>query len=63
VKKIAVYSTPTCPYCQRVKDYLKDNHINFEEADISSDKQELEQMVKISGQTGIPVIDFEGDKP
>ncbi|MGM0366140.1 MAG: glutaredoxin family protein [Actinomycetota bacterium] len=58
MEKIIVYSTPACPYCRMVKDYLKEKHINFEDVDISSDRQKLDQMVKKSGQMGIPVIDF-----
>ncbi len=61
MNKVLVYSTPECPYCKMVKDYLIENHIDFEEVDISSDKQKLNRMVQRSGQMGIPVIDF-GDK-
>jgi glutaredoxin 3 len=37
VKKVKVYGTPTCPYCVRLKQFLKDNKINFENIDVSSD--------------------------
>lgn len=60
MKKVKVYSTPTCPYCIRAKQFLEDNNIEFENIDVSADQQKSEEMVKISGQMGVPVIDIEG---
>ncbi|MCG9480002.1 MAG: glutathione S-transferase N-terminal domain-containing protein [Actinomycetia bacterium] len=60
MKKVLVYSTPTCPYCARVKDYLSENGVRYDEVDISSDQKNLDEMVKKSKQMGIPVIDFNG---
>ena len=67
--KITVYSTPSCPYCVRVKQFLKDNSIDFEDIDVSEDQQKAQEMVDKSGQMGVPVIDIDGkiivgfDKP
>jgi len=61
MKKVKVYSTPTCPYCIRAKQFLKDNNVEFENIDVSADQQKSEEMVKISGQMGVPVIDIEGE--
>ena len=60
-KKITVYSTPTCPYCMRVKQFLKDKAIEFEDIDVSANSEKAEEMVKKSGQMGVPVIDIEGE--
>lgn len=60
-KYIKIYSTPTCPYCQRAKQFLKENNINFEEVDVSADQIELQDMIKKSGQMGVPVLDIEGE--
>jgi len=54
--KVKVFSTPTCPYCVTLKEYLKDNNIEFEAIDVSEDKAGLDEMVKKSGQMGVPVI-------
>jgi glutaredoxin-like YruB-family protein len=59
-KKVKVYSTPTCPYCIRAKQFFKDNSIDFENIDVSSDPVGQREMVKISGQMAVPVIDIEG---
>jgi glutaredoxin 3 len=60
-KKIKVYSTPTCPWCHRVKEFLKDNNINFEDVDVSVDSTAGEEMVQKSGQMGVPVLDIDGE--
>ena len=59
-KTVKVYSTPTCPYCVRAKQFLKDNNIVFEDVDVSLNETEAEQMVEKSGQMGVPVLDIDG---
>lgn len=58
--KITVYSTPGCPYCIRLKDYLKQKGLDFTGIDVSADQASLDKMVSISGQMGVPVIDVDG---
>jgi len=60
-KKITVYSTATCPYCAMVKNFLKDNNINFENKDVGQDHQAAREMVEKSGQMGVPVVDIDGE--
>lgn len=59
-KNIKVYSTPTCPYCIRAKQFLKDNNIQFEDIDVSVNRHMADEMVKKSGQMGVPVLDIDG---
>lgn len=59
-KKVKVYSTPTCPFCTRVKQFLKDNNVIFEDIDVSNSHEAAQEMIKISGQMGVPVLDIEG---
>lgn len=59
-KNVKVYSTPTCPWCMRVKQFLKDNNIAFEDFDVSINQQAGEEMIQKSGQMGVPVLDIEG---
>ena len=54
--KITVYSTPTCPWCKRAKDYFKSLGMSFKDIDVSKDQAKAEEMVKKSGQMGVPVI-------
>lgn len=60
-KKIKVYSTPTCPYCIRLKQFLKENNIPFENVDISVDQVQAAEMIQKSGQMGVPVLDIDGE--
>ena len=59
-KSVKVYSTPTCPYCIRAKQFLSDNNISFQNIDVSSDAKAADEMVKKSGQMWVPVLDIEG---
>jgi len=58
---VKVYSTPTCPWCVRAKDYLKSKNIAFEDIDVSRDPQAAMEMVMKSGQRGVPVLDIDGE--
>lgn len=60
-KKVKVYSTSTCPYCVRVKQFLKENAVNFQDIDVSRDQDAAQEMIKRSGQMGVPVIDIDGE--
>ena len=53
---VKVYSTPTCPYCIMVKDFLKENKIEFENINVAEDQKAAEEMVKKTGQMGVPVV-------
>lgn len=54
--QITIYSTPTCPYCVQAKQYFKSKNITFEDIDVSADQAKAQEMIKISGQMGVPVI-------
>ncbi|MDO8535468.1 MAG: glutaredoxin domain-containing protein [Candidatus Omnitrophota bacterium] len=60
-KKVKVYSTSTCPFCVRAKQFLKENAVNFEDIDVSMDHEAAQEMIKKSGQMGVPVIDIDGE--
>lgn len=60
-KNVIIYSTPTCPWCIRVKQFLKESNILFTDRDVSMDKPAADEMVKKSGQMGVPVIDIDGE--
>ncbi len=58
---VKVYSTPSCPYCIRAKQFLKDNNIAFEDYDVAQDQAKAEEMTSRSGQMGVPVLDIDGE--
>ncbi len=58
-RKVKVYSTPTCPYCRGAKQFLKENNIDFEDIDVSSNQQAAQEMIRKSGQMGVPVLEVD----
>lgn len=59
--KVTVYSTPTCPYCKQAKEFMDENDVKYTDIDVSSDQDKAQEMIKKSGQMGVPVIDIDGD--
>lgn len=59
-KKIIVFTTPSCAWCTRVKDYLRRKRLPFREVDISRDPKAAEDMVRKTGQQGVPVTLING---
>jgi len=60
-KTVKIYSTPTCHYCNIAKDFFKEKGVKYEEFNVSTDLEKRKEMVEISGQMGVPVIDIAGD--
>lgn len=54
--KVVVFSTPSCPWCSRVKSYLRQRGIRFKDIDVSRDRAAARDMVRRSGQMGVPVL-------
>lgn len=68
-KRVTVYSTPSCRWCTTLKNYLKEKSISFRDVDVSRDMKAAEDLVRRSGQRGVPQTDINGkiivgfDKP
>ena len=58
---VRVFTTPACPYCFTLKEFLKEHNIDFQEVDVVSDEAARKEMIEKSGQMGAPVIDINGD--
>lgn len=59
--KVRIFTTPSCPWCHRAKEYLTANKIKFEELDVIRDKKAADEMIELSGQLGVPVLDINGN--
>ena len=57
---IKVYSTESCPWCVKAKQYLKSKNIEYIEVNVGEDMEGREEMIKLSGQMGVPVINIDG---
>jgi glutaredoxin-like YruB-family protein len=53
---VVVFTTPTCSWCRKVKSYLKSNQVRYKEIDVSRNAHAMRDMVKKSGQMGVPQI-------
>jgi glutaredoxin-like YruB-family protein len=51
---VTVYTTPTCTYCNAVKNYFRSNGVSYREIDVSRDQHAATEMVRRSGQQGVP---------
>jgi len=60
-KKVIVYSTPTCGYCNVAKDWLKENNVEYTEFDVSIDEEKRNQLIEKTGQMAVPVIKIGND--
>ena len=56
--EVVVYSAPACPWCGEAKKFLEEHNVPYRTVDVSTDEAGLEEMKRISGQTGVPVIRF-----
>ncbi len=54
--KVIVFSTPTCSWCRRVKQYFREHQVKFRDIDVSKDQSAANDMVRRTGQSGVPVI-------
>ncbi len=59
-KRVVVYSTPTCPYCHKLKAYLNKHGIKYTDINVASNQQAAMEMVRKSGQRGVPQTDING---
>ena len=55
-KEVIIYSTPTCPFCIRAKGYLSRKGISYTDYNVAQDRDKAKEMVRKSGQMGVPVI-------
>ncbi len=60
MKKVKIYTTPSCVYCRMAKEYFKKRNIEYEEYDVLTDLKAREEMVRKTQQYGVPVIEIEG---
>jgi len=60
-KSVTVYTTPTCPWCTTVKNFLRKHGVRYSEVDVASDQNAAQAMVSKSGQQGVPQTEINGE--
>jgi glutaredoxin 3 len=58
--EVKVYSTASCPWCVKAKEYLTGKGIEFDNINVGEDEKGLMEMIEKSGQRGVPVLDVKG---
>ena len=58
--QVNIYTTPTCVYCKMAKDYFAKNNVEYKEHNVAEDEKARDEMIKKSGQFGVPVIEING---
>lgn len=61
MNKVKIYSTSTCYFCMKAKEFLKQNKIPFEEVDVNENSKAAVEMIQKSGQSGVPVLEINGE--
>jgi glutaredoxin 3 len=59
-KLVKVYSTPTCPWCKKVKQFLDTNGIKYQDLNVAEDKTAREEMMNKTHQMAVPTIAIDG---
>jgi glutaredoxin 3 len=60
IMKVVVYTTPTCSYCYQAKQFLSRQGVPYEEKNVAQDHRAAQEMIRVSGQQGVPVITVDG---
>lgn len=58
--KVKLYTTSTCPWCVKTKEFLKANNVKYQEVNVGADEKARNEMFEKSGQFGVPVTDVNG---
>jgi len=58
--RVIIFSTPSCSFCNMAKKYFREKGVKFRDVDVSRDAAAARDMVRRSGQSGVPVIDIGG---
>ncbi|MDP2672870.1 MAG: glutaredoxin family protein [Nanoarchaeota archaeon] len=55
---VKIYTTSTCPWCIKTKEFFKENKVKYKNIDVGLNKKAAKEMIEKSGQTGVPVIEI-----
>ena len=58
---VKIYTTSTCPWCTKAKEYLKSLNIDFKELNVQSDMEARNEMIKKTKQGHVPVLEINNE--
>jgi glutaredoxin 3 len=56
MKKVSIYTTPTCVYCKSAKEFFKEHNVPYNEYNVAADAEKRQEMIEMTGHMGVPVI-------
>lgn len=59
-RTVLLYKTITCPFCHMTEEFFKQNKVKYKSIDVGVNQKAAQEMIKKSGQMGVPVIDING---
>jgi glutaredoxin 3 len=60
-KIVKVYSTPTCPWCRKIKQFLDEHNIKYLDLNVAEDKTAREEMINTTHQMAVPTTSIDGE--
>ena len=54
--KVIIFTTPTCSFCRLAKQYFNEKKVRYTEIDVARDQRAAQDMLRRTGQMGVPVI-------
>lgn len=61
MSEIKVYTTVSCPWCTKIKNYLTEKGLDYQEIDVGEDSDSVEEMIALTGQRNVPVTVIDGE--
>jgi len=59
--EIKIYTTPTCKWCNLLKEHLDSNNVSYEDINVARDRFGALDMIRKSGQSAVPVSEIDGN--
>lgn len=60
-KTVTIYTTPTCHFCHQAKEFFAEKGIEFTDHNVAENAEKRAEMIKLTGQLGVPVIVIGGE--
>lgn len=58
--RVTIYGTSHCPWCHKAREFLIAHKVKFTDVNVEENEKSKKDMIKKSGQMGVPVIDIDG---
>jgi glutaredoxin 3 len=60
-KRIRLFIKPYCGWCHKAVQWLDEHEVAYETVDVIADEAAFDEMIRLSGQELVPVMDADGE--